>query len=102
MPTLTAKRVTFYSHGDEVAFFHWIANIACVDAVEGVGEELLLHIRRRRISDENLRELIGLFHRYRVSMRQLAQFKTSRNEKWFAAPEKFWFKRVFGPQKRKA
>lgn len=96
MPTLIAKRVAYYSQGDEAAFFNWIASIPCIETIEGMGEELHLHIRQSRISDKNLRELIGLFRRYDISMRQLAQFKTSRNEKWFAAPQMYWFKRVFG------
>lgn len=96
MPTLIAKRITYYSQGDEAAFFNWIASITCIDAIEGMGDELHLHFRQRRVSDKNLRELIGLFHRYGVSMRQLAQFKTPRNERWFAAPQMYWFKRVFG------
>ncbi len=51
------------------------------------------------MSNESLRELIALFERYRIPMGQLAQFKTSRNESWFADPRAFWYRPVFGTSK---
>ena len=37
MPMLTCKAVTFYSEGDELAFFKWIESINCIKKFEGIG-----------------------------------------------------------------
>lgn len=52
-----------------------------------------------RLSEASLRDLLALFTRYEIPMAQLAQFRTSKNEHWFAAPNMYWHKRVFGGQK---
>jgi hypothetical protein len=96
MPTFIAKSVTYYAPGDEAAFFRWLGEIACIDSVEGVGKELRIVVGRNQISDKSLRELIAIFHRYKVSMRQLAQFRTTKNAAWFADPRTFWSRKVFG------
>ena len=96
MPILACKRVRYGSQGDETAFFEWIGRISCVTKFEGSGDTLYLHVARSRISDENLRELIALFSRYRVPMKQLAQFETPRNRTWFTRPGMYWFARVWG------
>ena len=52
---------------------------------------------RSSISDTCLRELLGLFFRYKVKMEQLAQFKNNKNTMWFRGnPCTFWHKKVFG------
>jgi hypothetical protein len=94
MPVLTCRRVRFFSEGDELAFFESIRRIKAVRRVEGSGDSILLHVPRR-LSDTALREIIALFQRYRISMRQLAQFLSETNSRWFADPQKSWHKRVF-------
>jgi hypothetical protein len=91
----------YYSAGDERAFFEWVERIPCVAQVKGAGTQLHIHVRRRRISDACLRELIALFHRYGVAMSQLAQFETSANRGWFSARNKFWYEDVFGSRAKK-
>lgn len=55
-----------------------------------------LHIKvRKQISDVDLRELIALFHRYKVDMRPLAVFETSKNAAWFRDSRAFWHDEVF-------
>ena len=74
MPILTCKRVLFYSQADEAAFFHFMSSIKAVKRVEGVGDAILLHVSSRP-SQESLRDLRGLFRRYRISNpRQLEVF----------------------------
>jgi hypothetical protein len=91
----------YYSSGDERAFFEWVQRISCVAKVEGSGSELRIHVRRRRISDTCLRELLALFHRYGVSMQQLVQFESPSNRHWFRDPIMYWHKAVFEvPQPR--
>ncbi len=81
--------------GDESAFFAWAQAIAAVENVSGRGRDIILAVKSKRIPDASLRELLSLFRRYHISMRQLAQFRNARNEAWFASPEAFWFKPVF-------
>lgn len=96
MPTLTCKRVLFYSHADEAAFFHLAGSIKAVRRVEGVSDSILLHVSSRP-SHQSLRDLIALFLRYRLSgMSQLAPFLSESNRAWFADPGKSWHRKVFG------
>jgi hypothetical protein len=97
MIQLERRAVLFYSEQDEASFFAWAESISAVSFVFGKGRSIFLSVKSKSISNRALRELIGLFQRYRVSMRQLAQFRTSKNDGWFASPEAFWFKSVFGP-----
>jgi hypothetical protein len=86
----------YYSPGDERAFYEWANRISCIDKIEGSGQELRINIRRRRISNSCLRELIALFHRYDVEMSQLAQFENASNRPWFRNQSMFWYRAVFG------
>jgi hypothetical protein len=100
MIELECKAVLFYSAQDEASFFAWAESIPAVSSVFGRGRSIFLAVKSRSISDRALRELIGLFQRYRVSMRQLAQFRTAKNQSWFAEPDAFWFGSTFGPTSR--
>lgn len=52
-------------------------------------------------SEQALRDLIALFERYRIPRAsQLAQFLCDPNRHWFAEPQTFWHKRVFGEATR--
>lgn len=73
----------------------WAKRISCIERLEGSGSELRIHIRRRRISNACLWELIALFHRYDVAMSQLAQFESASNRAWFRDRRMFWYRSVF-------
>jgi hypothetical protein len=94
MPILACKGVRYFSQGDETAFFDWIGRISCVTRFEGARDTLSLHVRGTRIADRDLRELLALFYRYRVPMKQLAQFENPRNRTSFARPGMYCFARV--------
>ena len=80
MPTLTCKRLIFYSQTDESAFFHFATSIKAVKRIEGVGDSILLHVSSRP-SQESLRDLIALFQRYRISNKaQLKVFHASTSQ----------------------
>lgn len=97
MITLTAKEVTYFSQGDEEAFFAWLNRIGAVSGARGVGNELLITIKDATISDPDLRELIGLFHRYNIEKKQLGQFVTEKNSSWFRDNLRaFWHSEIFG------
>ena len=97
MPILKCHETMFYSQLDETLFFDGLKEISAVKKLEGVGSDLLLSVPSR-LPDKALRELLGLFFRYHVDMRQLAPFLTEKNQLWFHDPEKYWFKKVFSKQ----
>ena len=90
---LVATSVTYFSEGDEAAFFDWLDRIGCVGTVWGAGHDLFIPLARP--SNLELRELLALFHRYNVDMRQLARFANDRR-KWFSDPIAYWRAAVFG------
>ena len=96
MVELECKNVVFHSPQDEAAFFAWARSIPAVAGIAGRGRSIFLRVKSKRVSEASLRELIALHHRYRVSMSQLAQFRNAANEAWFASPEAYWFRSVFG------
>ena len=93
---LTCKKVRFYSFKDEDAFFWWIKRIPCIQSFEGAGDELYLDLVDKPLNDKDLNDLIGLFYRYKIDMKQLAQFVTPKNKVWFYDKKAFWHKQVFG------
>ena len=93
---LICKAVKFYCRKDEDAFFEWIKKIDCIDQISGISKELYLHIAADDIHDHDLRDLLGLFYRYKINMQQLSRFLTDDNKKWFYDNKKaFWHKKVF-------
>ncbi|MGA9530666.1 MAG: hypothetical protein WBQ73_02135 [Candidatus Babeliales bacterium] len=93
---LVCKKVKFYCHKDEDAFFNWIKKIECIDQTSAAGDELFLHVASQELHDQDLRDLIGLFYRYNIDMKQLARFLTNENKTWFYDNKKaFWHQKVF-------
>lgn len=95
MPILRCHAVTFYSQLDEKLFFDGLRAIAAVSKIEGAGPDILVHVRSRP-SATALRDLLGIFFRYEVDMKQLAQFVTPENRPWFRTPGMYWSRLVFG------
>lgn len=97
MIKLLAKAVKFRSELDEKMFFSWLYEVSAIANKYGEGTDIILEIKSQKISDDDLRELVGLFDRYDVDMRQLSQFLSRDNEKWFKLNTKsYWHKKVFG------
>ena len=95
---LTCKRVEFFSIHDEAALFEWIKKIRSIEEISADGDELYLHIKSKNISRNDLLELIGLFSRYKINMKQLAIFLNKKNENWFYSDTSYWYKNIFGPK----
>jgi len=91
MIRLDCSGVTFGSQLDEQHLFEWAMQIRGVLR----WEQDTLVVKSLNISQASLRDLIALFSRYQIPMRQLAQFRNTRNEAWFAAPQMYWHTRVF-------
>jgi len=95
MPQLKCVRTSFYSRADEVGFFAALSSIKAIKSIKGINDTLFLSVSTR-LSENSLRDLLGVFYRYRIDMAQLSQFKNSRNQDWFYDRKAFWFKKVFG------
>lgn len=88
---LVATGVRYLSQGDETSFFEWLRRIKCIQNVRGEGGSLLMELGEPP-TDDDLRELIGLFYRYDIDMRQLAEFA---DRDWVRNPDAFWHERLF-------
>ena len=95
MPLIKFHEPMFFSHLDEEMFFVALTKISAVKKIEGRSKSGLHVSIRSRPSDKALRELLGLFFRFGIDMRELAQFLTEENRSWFHGQEKYWFKKVF-------
>lgn len=89
----------FFSQKDEDAFFNWIKQIPAIREYKGVYNQLDLFMKSKRISNRDLRELIALFYRYNIDMKQLKVFLNKENKNWFFENKiAFWHDRVFGTE----
>jgi hypothetical protein len=93
---LEATRVLYRSENDESAFFEWLSKLECVQKYEGRGDTLSIHVIRNKVDESALRELLALFYRYGVDMRQLAVFESGDFQPWFTNSQAYWFPSVFG------
>lgn len=98
---LVCKSVWYYSSVDEDMFFEWITKISSVIKCDGVGDELYLYFASKKISCADLRELLALFYRYKIAMKQLQVFLNKDNKQWLQDNKKaYWYRRVFGVSKK--
>lgn len=95
MINLDCSGTEFGSQLDEKHLFEWAVEIPGVLRWE---QDTL--VVRASLSQASLRDVIALFSRYQIPMAQLAQFRTKKNEMWFAAPGMYWHGRVFGKSAR--
>ncbi len=93
---LQADSVVFYSRQDEASFFARLQQLPCVVDVAGMGRILHIQVDRQRVDDEALTELLALFRRYQVDMRQLRVFDERRFARWFRRRQSHWHDAVFG------
>ena len=92
---LQAKRVWYYSKNDEAAFFEWLDKLSCVEKYEGEADVLNVHVNETLVDEYSLREILSLFFRYSVDMKQLRVFDKEEFSEWFRNPHAYWFKAVF-------
>lgn len=98
---LICKKVIFYSQKDEDVFFEWIKKIKCIEHFEGVCDELYLNLIQRQLTDDELRDIIALFYRYKIDIKQLQRFVNEENKEWLCGkPYGYWHTRMFGNKKK--
>jgi len=93
---LVWKNILFYSDLEQEVFFEFIEQIKSIIEFEKKNNSLYLYLKSTRISDKDLRTIIGLFDRFKINMKQLKMFLNERNKKWFKNKNAYWVKSVFG------
>ena len=91
MIRIDTTRLRYFSYLDEKSFFEWAEEIPCVKSTAGG----YLHIKSKRLSESDLRDLIAIMARYGLPMPQLQQFLNAKNEHWFKSETAYWYKAVF-------
>lgn len=93
---LVIKEQRYFSQLDEDHFFSWLQRIAGVSGIMSTPEGLAVTLAPGTFTDDSLDDLLALYARYQLDMRQLAQFETPENSAWLRNPKAFWHKQVFG------
>ena len=93
--TLTAEATVFYSPGDESAFFTWLKSMPFVHSVGGSGRFLDIVVTPSAMNEYDLRELLALFYRYGVNMKQLSFFSSAAQFKFLRDKRGYWYKHIF-------
>lgn len=88
--TLRAKRVQFFSQSDETAFFHWIKRLKDFATARGESDSIMIDVSNEKLEDDQLGELLALFHRYQIDMRQLVVFEHRGNKAWLRNKRAYW------------
>ena len=92
---LEAENVRYYSNGDEDAFFAWLKSIDCVTDYYGELRTLYIEVDPDKVDLIQIRELIGLFHRYKISKAQLAQLEKEEFRAWLRQSGSYWQRSMF-------
>jgi hypothetical protein len=96
--TLRATAVRFLSQQDEAAFFQWLGKLQEYASVCFEGDTLVIDVETSKmcgVRGEDLRELIALFFRYGIDMRQLRAFETRSNRSWLANQRAYWHSAMY-------
>jgi hypothetical protein len=95
--TILCKSIQYYSSFDEDLFFEWVKKIKSITKFDGKHDELYLHFESKTIDDDDLRELLALFHRYKIKhINQLKLFLNETNRCWFYENKHaYWHKKIF-------
>jgi hypothetical protein len=93
---IEAVGVRFFSPSDESAFFEWLDKLQFVEKYEGRGRTLYISVNSSIVDEDGLRELLALFRRYGVGMRQLVMFDRDDFAHWFRNKQAYWYNDIFG------
>ena len=85
----------FLSIADEDRFFSGFHGISAVREFTGVARGLNINLDGRKMSIQNIRELIALLHRYGVDLEPLAVLSKGRYSVWLKNPDAYWYKSMF-------
>ena len=92
---ILVKCPVFFSDVDEANLFGWFKQIPAVKEVRGKGRELSVAVSLKGADEEGIRELIAVFQRYGLDMKELAKFDVPEFSEWFRNPKAYWHDQVF-------
>ena len=91
MIKLDIQPIEYFSNLDEEYFFTWAHDVGCVERTHSG----YLYIEEEKADEPNLRDLLGLLHRYKVDASPLAVLCNPSNEAWFKNKQAYWYSSVF-------
>ena len=94
MTNLYIRELTFYSQLDEDSLFSWMEKISIIEDIRGIGDSIIFSVKDE-LSKDDLMEIIALFFRYGIDMKQLEILKSDDNESWFCNREMYWYDAIF-------
>lgn len=92
---LEATGVRFFSRCDEDAFFAWLNKLPFIERWEGRGRTIYIAVDYEAVDEDGLREILSLFRRYEVDLRQLAFLDRKEFSDWFHNKKAYWYKDIF-------
>ena len=92
---IEAVGVVFYSQTDEGNFFNWLDGIPCVESRKGYLRTLKIFLSVEKVDEENIREILALYKRYRIDMRSLVVLDREEYAHWFRDKDASWYSQVF-------
>ncbi|WP_039798155.1 hypothetical protein [Nocardia araoensis] len=92
---IEATGVTYYSPQDEAAFFGWLDKISCIESYQGRVRTLYLTVDLDAVDEDGLRELVALYRRYNINLKELRVLDADRVGPWFSDPDRWWHAEVF-------
>jgi len=93
---LICKNIKFYCQKDKEAFFEWVSKFECVHDVIETGEGIVIDLCNGDLDSSEIWDLIALFYRYTIDMKELQKVLKPRNRRWFLDRKAHWYKDVFG------
>lgn len=93
---LAVRDISFYSQGDQDAFFQWLNRIPGVEGYRGQRSTLLLAANPNIGEEWDPVEFVALYRRYNIDMKELRVLFTSRLDPWYRDPERYWYNEIFG------
>jgi hypothetical protein len=85
---------SYFSQRDANHFFGWLQETNFIKNVKGVHHSLFLTIEGE-IEREELYNLIALFTRYQMDLRELRGLCEKHNNKWFRSKKVYWHEAMF-------
>jgi hypothetical protein len=86
---------TYYCYQDEESFYRWLKTIEGIERFVGGPQGLTLHVKQAGLNRDDWADLIGLFMRYDLNMRDLRELVTPDHEAWLKDPQKYWYQKMW-------
>lgn len=94
---LIYKNANFFCSNDQYFFYERLKRIKCIISTEWQGDDIIIHLKRSVLTEDNMYDFLFLFKRYQIDMTQLRPFLNEKNETWFKnTKDAYWYKPLFG------